>query len=105
MTNGLKLIMGAATFVALAGCVEDTGGSSAPAGVPGNTLEGQARTNCVAAVRQTTGNSDVSVMRSSFSEAGTEVILRVGPTGTWRCIGYRDGTTTGITSLTNEGSL
>ncbi len=105
MINGLKLVLGAATLVALAGCVEDTGGSSAPAGVPGNTLEGQARTNCVAAVRQTTGNSDVSVIRSSFSEAGTEVILQVGPTGTWRCIGYRDGTTTGITSLTNEGSL
>ena len=105
MTARFKLTMGAAALVALAGCVEDTGGSSAPAGVPGNTLEGQARTNCAAAVRKTTGNSDVSVIRSSFSEAGTEVILQVGPTGTWRCIGYRDGTTTGITSLTNEGTL
>lgn len=105
MTKGLKFAIGAATLVALAGCVEDTGSSYAPAGVPGNSLEGQARTNCVAAVRQTTGNSDVSVIRSSFSEAGTEVILQVGPTGTWRCIGYRDGTTAGIMSLTDEGSL
>lgn len=88
----------------LAGCVEDTGGSSSNA-VAGNTLEGQARTNCVAAVRRTTGNPSVSVISSSFSEAGTEVILRVGPSGTWRCIGYRDGTTGGIMSLTNEGTL
>lgn len=105
MNRGLKLALGSAALFALAGCVEDTGGTSAPAGVPGNSLEGQARTNCVAAVQRTTGNSNVSVIRSSFSEAGTEVILQVGPTGTWRCIGYRDGTTAGIMSLTNEGSL
>jgi predicted polyphosphate/ATP-dependent NAD kinase len=45
------------------------------------------------------------VQSSSFSEAGTEVILTVGGTGTWRCIAYSNGTTAGIESLTNEGFL
>lgn len=105
MGMGLGRGLGAIAIASvLAGCVEDTGGASSNA-VPGNTLEGQARTNCVAAVRRATGNPNVSVISSSFSEAGTEVILRVGPSGTWRCIGYRDGTTAGIMSLTDEGTL
>jgi hypothetical protein len=45
------------------------------------------------------------VISSSFSEAGTEVIVRVGPTGRWRCIAYRDGSTAGIQSITDEGAL
>jgi hypothetical protein len=45
------------------------------------------------------------VQSSSFSEAGTEVLLLVGGTGSWRCIGYRDGTTAEIMSLSNEGFL
>ena len=60
---------------------------------------------CTSAVRAETGNPDVSVRRSSFSEAGTEVLLQVGPTGSWRCIGYSDGSTAGIESLTDEGAL
>ena len=102
--NRYQVLSALALIGGLAGCVENTGNSS-PNAVPGTSLEGQARTNCVAAVREQTGNPDVSVISSSFSEAGTEVILRVGPTGTWRCIGYRDGATAGITSLTNEGTL
>lgn len=98
------------TFAALAGCMEAGGGSTAvsaqaPAAVPANSLEGQARSACVSAVRTTTANPNVSVIRSSFAEAGTEVILRVGETGTWRCIGYRDGSTAGVMSITDEGAL
>lgn len=89
-------------LAALSGCVETESGTTA---VSVDPLEAQARSACVAAVRSTTGNYDVSVIRSSFSEAGTEVILRVGPTGTWRCIGYRDGSTAGVMSVTDEGAL
>jgi hypothetical protein len=56
-------------------------------------------------LRATTGNPDVSVVSSSFSQAGTRVILRLGRTGTRQSTGYRDGTTEGIMSLANEGSL
>jgi hypothetical protein len=45
-------------------------------------------------------------MSSTFSQAGTTVIVGVGPDrARWECIGYEDGTTAGIMSLTNEGSL
>jgi hypothetical protein len=93
-----------AAAMALSGCVE----VSAPAGgaaPPGNQPEAAARAACIRDVAAQTGNPDVTVIRSSFSEAGTEVILRVGPSGTWRCIAYRDGTTTGIMSMTDEGFL
>lgn len=89
----------------LTGCVEVPMGSSAGSSAPGNSAEAIAQQACVRDVRAMTGNFDVSVINSFFSEAGTEVNLRVGPTGTWRCIGYRDGTTAGIQSTTNEGFL
>jgi hypothetical protein len=93
-----------AAAMALSGCVEVSvpAGGAAP---PGNEPEAAARAACIRDVRAETGNPDVSVIRSSFSEAGTEVILQVGPTGTWRCIAYRDGTTAGIMSMTDEGFL
>jgi hypothetical protein len=104
MRQFAKLALGTASLVALTACVEV---SSPPAGAapPGNQPEAEARAACIRDVRAQTGNPDVSVIRSSFSEAGTEVILRVGPSGTWRCIGYRDGSTAGIMSMTDEGFL
>lgn len=95
-----SLVLAAGTAMALAGCVEDTATQ-----LPGNAPDAAAQQACVRDVRSTTGNPDVSVIRSTFSEAGTAVILRVGPAGTWRCIAYRDGTTAGIESLTDEGFL
>jgi hypothetical protein len=47
-----------------------------------------------------------SAMTSSYSEAGTEVIVGVGPDrARWRCIGYKDGATADIMSLTDDGAL
>ena len=61
---------------------------------------------CLRDVTKTTQNPDVTLLESSFSEAGTEVIVGVGPQrARWRCIAYKDGSTAGIESLTNEGSL
>ena len=46
------------------------------------------------------------LLSSSFAEAGTEVIVGVGPQrARWRCIAYRDGSTAGIMSLADEGAL
>ena len=57
-------------------------------------------------VTRTTNNGDVVLLGSTFSQAGTEVIVGVGPQrARWRCIGYEDGTTAGIESLTDEGFL
>lgn len=103
----LTLATALAAATALSGCIDmgdDTGGMPSDPG-PGNSAEAAARDACVRDTRAETGNGDVVVQSSSFSEAGTEVILLVGGTGTWRCIGYRNGTTAGITSMTNEGFL
>ena len=107
MASTVKLCMGGFLLAALSGCIEtdSVAATPPPAAVPADSLEGKARAACVGAVRTTTNNPAVSVIRSSFSEAGTEVILKVGETGTWRCIGYRDGTTAGVMSITDEGAL
>ena len=98
-------VSAAAALLVLSGCTETTGGtrsSSSPApGTP--SLAEQA---CLRDVTRQTNNPDVVMLSSSYSEAGTEVVVGVGPQrARWRCIGYRDGTTAGIMSLTDEGAL
>ncbi len=67
------------------------------------TVEEQA---CLRDVTGVTSNPDVVLLASSFSQAGTEVTVGVGPDrARWRCIGYSDGTTADIQSLTDEGAL
>jgi hypothetical protein len=84
---------------ALAGCVEE---SAAPVTAAPSLAE-QA---CLRDVSRTTNNGDVQIMSSLFSQAGTQVVVGVGPDrARWECIGYEDGTTAGIMSLTDEGSL
>ena len=105
MKHAVKLVAGLAVLAALAGCETsgDGGGYGPPAG---NAPEEAGRQACLRDVKSTTGNYDAVVLSSSFSQAGTEVIVGVGPQrAQWRCIAYSDGTTTGITSLTNEGAL
>lgn len=61
---------------------------------------------CLRDVTATTNNPDVRLLSSDApSEAGTVVIVGVGDQAApWRCIAYRDGTTGGIESLTDEGA-
>lgn len=89
--------LAAGALALLAGCVEETSTSGVPSA---------AEQACLRDVSRTTNNGDVALLSSSFSQAGTEVIVGVGPQrARWRCIGYEDGTTAEIMSLTNEGSL
>lgn len=105
MKTSLTLALAGLAALTLTGCVEMDGGGTAMDPGSGNSAEAAARGDCVRDTRAMTGNPDVVVQRSSFSEADTEVIMTVGGTGTWRCIAYRDGTTAGITSMTDEGFL
>ncbi|MCV2868471.1 hypothetical protein OEW28_07500 [Defluviimonas sp. WL0002] len=83
----------------LAGCVDDMGGGSGMA-------PSAADQACLRAVTVETNNPDVVLLSSSYSEAGTEVIVGVGPDrARWRCIGFADGSTSRPMSLTNEGYL
>ncbi len=105
MTNSIRLCALALAVTALAGCTASTGGSTSGGGSSGGTPS-QAEQACLRDVTRTTNNPDVVLLDSTFSQAGTEVIVGVGPQrARWRCIAYRDGTTAGITSLTDEGSL
>jgi len=89
-----------AALTLLAGCAESTGGTR-PTGTPSLAEQG-----CLRDVSRQTGNPDVVTLSSSYSEAGTEVIVGVGPDrARWRCIGYKDGATSSIMSLTDEGRL
>ena len=61
---------------------------------------------CRRNVRQETGNANVSILGSEFSEAGTRVIIGVGPQqAPWECFAYSDGSTGNISFLGNEGTL
>jgi hypothetical protein len=99
MKNSLKLsLIGVAAAVVLVGCDD--------AGVVTDSTPSAAEQACLRDVTRTTNNPDVVLLGSSFSQAGTEVIVGVGEQrARWRCIAYSDGTTGGITSLTDEGRL
>ncbi|TMV05493.1 hypothetical protein FGK63_15715 [Ruegeria sediminis] len=95
--TAFKLAAFGFSSLGLVACVEDTGGSSGPS---------VAEQACLRDVTRVTNNPDVVLLSSSYSEAGTEVIAGVGEQrAQWRCIGYSDGTTGGIESLVNEGTL
>ena len=96
--------LSAAALLLEGGCTETTGDTraAAPASSRMPTAAEQA---CLRDVTRETNNADV-VLLSSFAEAGTEVIVGVGPQrARWRCIAYRDGSTADIMSVTDEGAL
>ena len=101
------------TLGALTGC-ESSGTTTAPPAMSaapvlapaGNSVEEAARQACLRAVMAETNNPTASVQSSDFSEAGTRVVVGVGPQNApWECIAYSNGSTTRPMSLTNEGSL
>src|SRR6056297_2657089 len=104
MRNGSMMVTSAIAVYGLAGCVDMSDGVAEDMTALSES-EMQARSACVRDVRDVTGNTDVVAQSSSYSEDGTEVILLVGGTGTWSCIAYRNGTTAGIMSMTDEGTL
>ena len=95
-----KVLFALPALALLAACDELTASSTASA-TP--TAAEQA---CLRDVTATTNNPDVVLLGSEFSEAGTFVRIGVGPDrAPWQCIAYGDGTTDGIMSLTDEGTL
>ncbi len=61
---------------------------------------------CLKAVAEQTGESDVAVLSSEYSEANSLVMVGVGPNrAPWRCLVSNDGVVAEITSQTDEGAL
>ena len=95
-----------AVIVALSACAAPASQKGAKSVDSAPKAPNAAEQACLRDVTGTTNNPDVTLISSSFSEAGTEVIVGVGPKrAKWRCIAYKDGTTAGIESLSNEGAL
>ncbi len=102
MTNILKIAIAGAALGTLAGCIE----TESPAGPPQAGAPRAEEQACLRDVTRTTNNPDVVLLGSSVEGAGMEVIVGVGPQrARWRCVGRPDGTTFGITSLTDDGAL
>ncbi len=99
ISRTLRATAGLAIAVLTAACSADTSATMAIAPTAANQA-------CLRDVAATTNNPEVTILESSFSQAGTEVIVGVGPDqARWSCIGYDDGTTAAIMSLTDEGYL
>ena len=95
------LALGAVALMAVAGCDDGSSGGGTVAAMP--TAAEQA---CLRDVARETGNPDVVLLGSEFSQAGTMVRVGVGPNAApWQCIAYSDGSTAGIMSLSDEGYL
>jgi len=104
MIDSMKLSALALT-AALSACASNSGGPT-NGGNSASAMPTLAEQGCLRDVTRTTNNADVVLLESTFSEAGTEVIVGVGEQrARWRCIGYSDGSTAGIESLTDEGKL
>ena len=94
------LLAALGAVIGLSACVDDTGDMGSTA------MPGAAEQACLRDVSRETGNGDVTLLGSEFSQAGTSVRVGVGPTrAPWSCTAYADGTTAGIESLTDEGFL
>ena len=101
----IRLSAIALATAALSGCGSNPEQPSY-SGMSSSAMPSEAEQACLREVTRTTNNPDVVLLDSTFSEAGTEVIVGVGPQrARWRCIGYSDGTTGEIMSLTHEGRL
>ena len=99
MKLAYKLTAGLFIASLLTACVDETQ-------IAAPLLPNAADQTCLSAISQKTGNSEVSLMSSEFSEAGTLVKVGVGPDkAPWQCIAYQDGSTDGIMSLADEGAL
>ena len=99
----MKKIFAPAAFLlgALAlGACDDAGSSTT------STDLTPAQQACLRDVANTTNNSQVVVLSSAFSEAGTQVVVGVGEDrAPWNCIAYSDGATAGIEFMGDEGTL
>lgn len=90
-----------AAALALAACGNDA--AETPVVAQGPNVAEQ---TCLLAVTRETGNPDVVLLGSQFSEAGTLVRVGVGEArAPWQCIAYDDGTTGGIMFMGDEGAL
>lgn len=109
MKHPITFATGLLASVALAGCVENTGSSSASNPLFPNVgfapeVSNAAVSACGSAVDAQT-DGDVEVVGSEFSQAASVVYLVVGPQrAPWRCLAGDDGSVTEVMFVGSEGA-
>jgi len=83
------------------------GVAETPAPQPsGSEVSGAAQTACMEAVKKETGESNVAVLSTEFSEANSMVMVGVGADrAPWKCLVSNDGVVAEVSSATDEGAL
>ena len=85
---------------------DSAGVPDTPADAGGSDVSAAAVDACLAAVSGETGNGDVAVTSTEFSEANSLVMVGVGPDrAPWRCLVSNDGQVQEVMSQTDEGAL
>lgn len=85
---------------------DSAGVPDTPADTGGSDVSAAAVDACLAAVSGETGNGDVAVTSTEFSEANSLVMVGVGPDrAPWRCLVSNDGQVQEVMSQTDEGAL
>lgn len=101
MIRSSSAMFGGIALLALSAC----GDSMQEAPAADRAAPNVAEQACLIAVSDETGNEDVVLLGSAFSQAGTSVRVGVGPTqAPWQCI-YDNGGTRDIMFLGDEGAL
>lgn len=86
---------------------DDSAGAPAPAGgMGGSDVSGAAVDAYLSAVSGETGNGDVAILGTEFSEANSLVTVGVGPDrAAWRCLVSNDAQVLEVMSQSDEGAL
>lgn len=85
MVHSVKIVLGTAMLVLLAGCVEDTGG-----GGGGGSVTAAAESACLSRARASSVR-DPYVISSEFSEANTLVTVGGSQGDRYRCLSSNSG--------------
>lgn len=104
MDRRFKIMIGAAVFVSLAGCVETTGGGSpASDGLSGSDAQFNAMTApCINQASQMTGfpAKDINIVERIRTGGGALLVLDVGGQN-WSCRSESDGSVTVFSEFAN----
>ena len=109
MKSSVKITMGLAAAVLLAGCVEDTGAPATSNPMFPNVgfsadVSNAAVTACRNAVDAQTDGA-VEVVGTEFSQANNAVYMLVGPQrAQWRCLVSNDGRVAEVMFVGSEGA-
>lgn len=107
----MPALAAALSLIALAGCDMPSSGSGSGGGGAATAAGARGASPlveeaCLSAVRVETGEENVAVLSSEFSEANSLVTVGVGAQrAPWRCLSSNDGLVSEVSFTGSEGAL